>query len=68
MKANTVVVTSEQPGEVNQFTSETKKVMRVDGVDDADLANGFNLFFSRFEKSNFVNDTSKLQESVSQND
>lgn len=43
--------------------------MRVDGVDDADLADGFHLLFSRFEKCAFVNGSSKLWESlVSRND
>lgn len=49
---------------INQSSCETKQVIHVNGVDNTDLVNVFNSFFSRFERSDFVNDISEMRESL----
>lgn len=46
---------------INQHTNNTKQLIRTNGVEDMDLAN---LFFSRFERSEFAQDVSRLRESL----
>lgn len=54
---------------INHCATESKQFTRVNGVDEADLPNTFNSFFSRFERSDFYDNVSQLRESlVPQND
>lgn len=54
---------------INQQTCETRQLISVNGVDDTDLPNAFNSFFSRFERSDFLDKVSTPRESfIPQND
>ena len=54
---------------INQCANETKQSIHVNGVEDSDLLNTFNLFFSCFERSEFSENVSTLRGSlVPQND
>lgn len=49
---------------INQHTNDTRQPARITGVDDVDLPDAFNLFFSRFECP-LSDDFPKLRESLS---
>lgn len=50
---------------INQSSCETTQAIYVNGVDDDNLANCFNSFFFRFERSDFLSEISMLRESLS---
>lgn len=49
---------------INQHAIDTKQPISINGVEDIDLSNTFNRFFSRFERSDFTQDVSRLRDSL----
>ena len=49
---------------INQCADETKQSISVNGVDDSDLPNTFNSFFSCFKRSEFSENVSMLRGSL----
>lgn len=49
---------------INQCGYEPKQLIRVNGLEDYCLPDSFNKFFLRFERSDFIDDVSRLRNSL----
>lgn len=49
---------------INHYTCEAKQPISINGVDDADLTNSFNSFFSRFKRPDLIYNVSSLRDSL----
>ena len=49
---------------INHCGKETKQAISINGVEDSRLPDTFNTFFSRFERTDFTQDLSRLRDSL----